>query len=351
MHFLSDSVKTPDCYPRDVSYSTPVPSMDQQRRLGRTVDRVAHYHLGRNGVHSVYDDWRGGRPKVTVYVATPREAPRVRALLPPVVDGYPTLVAIRQPAEAFSGLGTFESDLEAQTGIPARVISAIGKIESNGRWNAVRFEPHLFWRTKLGLPTSSTGQQIRDAMSSAQMAQVPYTPGATRAASSVGSETNAAALDRAAAVDPAVAVRSASFGAFQDLGASLLRVAGPDPTAALAAFRANPERISGLLFADWVAHAPAGFAAAAHALNFDQIAHYYNGCGDCTLYAGRLRDAYNSAWTLASSAVSTAEEHPISTALVGLTLVGGAGLFAYWAYRRRKRAIASNRRRAFRDAA
>lgn len=355
MHFLSDNVKRCGCYPRDVSYSMPMPSMDAQRRLGRTVDRVARFHLGQNGVHMVFDDWRGGRPKVTVFVDRPDKAPRVRAILPKVVDGYPTLVAIRQPATAFSGLGalgTFESDLEAQTGIPARVITAIGKIESNGRWSAVRFEPHLFWRTKLGLPTTSTGAQIRAAMSSAQMAQVPYTPGATRAASAVGSETNSAALDRAMAVDPTVAIQSASFGAFQDLGRSLLRVAGSDPRAALAAFKANPQRISGLLFKDWVQHASPNFTTAAHALDFDQIAHYYNGCGDCSLYAGRLRDAYNSAWQLpsqaASAAEAVAEDNPVTTAVLGLTLVGGAAAFAYWAWKKRK-PVARNR--SFRYAA
>lgn len=353
MHNLSDSVKTSGCYPRDVSYS--MPSMDRQRMLGRTVDRVAARHLGRNSVHAVFDDWRGGQPRVTLFVDRPAAVSRVRALLPLVIDGYPTAVQVRQPAVAFSGLGalgTFESDLETQTGIPARVISSLGKIESNGRWNAVRFEPHLFWRTKLGLPTSSTGQQIRAAMSAAQMAQVPYTPGATRSASAVSSETNLAALDRAMRVDPTVAVRSASFGAFQDLGASLLRVAGGgDPVQALAAFKADPQRISGLLFKDWVQHANAGFSTAAHALNFDQIAHYYNGCGDCTLYAGRLRDAYNSGWTLPGQVVTTVEEHPLSTALVGLTLVGGAAAFAYWAYKKRGHSVTANRRRSFRYAA
>lgn len=188
-----------------------------------------------------------------------------------------------------------DAELERRTGVPARVIVAIRSVESRQIWSATRFEPHVFWRRHLGLPETLTGRQIRAKLSVVQLSQVPYTPGPSGAASHLIAETNRLATNRAMKIDADVGVRATSWGAYQDLGAALLAVAGGGvPVEAVKAFDENPQRISGLLFVEWCKHRP-HFAEIARSLDFEKIAHAYNGCTDCTHYAGRLRAAYNAA--------------------------------------------------------
>ena len=196
-----------------------------------------------------------------------------------------------------------DSTIAASTGIPLAFVRAIRAVESNGSATAVRFEPHVFWRIRKGLDSRATGPQIRDALSAAELAQVPYTPGnadwraahglspcrISRAASCSGSETDAAAFQRAYAVDPATAIRATSFGAFQVLGGHLLGIY-PDPARAVAAFRANPATVSEQLLVHWINANPEAKAAAQRGDIYGWVSRF-NGCSDCTAYETKFRAA------------------------------------------------------------
>lgn len=253
---------------------------------------------------------------------------------------------------------------EAQ--IPVTALRSIRSVESGSNPAAIRFEPHLFWRGRKGLPTGATGAQIRGAMTAADMAAVPYTPGNTswrsanglepcridRSASCTGSETNRAAFNRAFAIDPALAVRSTSWGSYQVLGGHLLSL-WSDPARAVREFDADPQIVGERLLASWMRANPRA-QAAARDFNWAELAHRYNGCSDCTAYVTRLRAAYdrwNPEWERVRAAVEAAGALATSSggmaigATAAVVAVVGAGAFAFWAYRRRKRMTANRRRR------
>ncbi len=187
-----------------------------------------------------------------------------------------------------------DNQLEAITGVPRRVIIAIRMVESRGHWDAVRFEPHIFWKIHKALPVEWSGKKIREHLSPEELVSVPYTPGLTGAASHIAAETNRAAVERAMLIDANATVRATSWGAYQDLGAALLAEVPGDPSTAVKRFDADPRDMSGKLFARWVKGRP-HFGAIARSLDFDACARIYNGCTDCTLYSSRLRAAYNAA--------------------------------------------------------
>lgn len=196
-----------------------------------------------------------------------------------------------------------DSTIAASTGIPLAFVRAIRAVESNGSATAVRFEPHVFWRIRKGLDARATGPQIRDALSAAELAQVPYTPGnadwraahglapcrISRAASCSSAETDAAAFQRAYAVDPATAIRATSFGLYQTLGGHLLSLY-PDPTRAVAAFRANPATVSEQLLVHWLNANPEAKEAAQRG-DAEAFVRRYNGCSDCSAYVAKFRAA------------------------------------------------------------
>jgi hypothetical protein len=253
---------------------------------------------------------------------------------------------------------------EAQ--IPVTALRSIRSVESGANPAAIRFEPHLYWRMRKGLPTGATGAQIRAAMTAADMAAVPYTPGNTswraanglspcridRSASCTGSETNRAAFERAFRLAPTEAVKATSWGSYQVLGSHLLRLYGDSPSAAVRAFDADPRTVGERLLASWMRANPRA-QAAARAFDWGELAHRYNGCSDCSTYVSRLRDAY-SRWSAewesvraaveaaGALAVSTAAHNPMTTILLGVTVVGAGSAFAWWAY---KRSMRRNRRR------
>lgn len=253
---------------------------------------------------------------------------------------------------------------EAQ--IPVAALRSIRSVESGANPAAIRFEPHLFWRTRKGLdPSTATGARIRAAMTTADMAAVPYTPGNTswriansltpcridRSASCTGSETNRAAFERAFAIDPAVAVRSTSWGSYQVLGSHLLGLYS-SPSEAVRAFDADPRTVGERLLASWMRANPRA-QAAARAMDWAELARRYNGCSDCSTYVTRLREAYSRwgpEWESVRAAVeaagvlavSTVSRNPLTSALVGVTVLGGGAAFAWWAY---KRSMKRNRRR------
>lgn len=165
-----------------------------------------------------------------------------------------------------------DQELAARAGIPLRILLAIRAVESGGRATAVRFEPHVFWRIRKRLPRSATGGQIRDSLTAAELAAVPYTPCSAdwraanglppctrgnpprpyvQAASLVGSETSRAAFERAFRVDPVAAVEATSWGLYQVLGGHLLSTQGGTPAQAVAAFDRDPSGVGRAMLISW----------------------------------------------------------------------------------------------------
>lgn len=240
--------------------------------------------------------------------------------------------------------------------LPVKTVSAIRYVETGGRPSgsaAIRFEPHVFWRTKLGLPRSASGTQIRNAMSAAQNAQVPYTPCSTewrtanglppcldsqghersRAASAVAAETNRAAFERAFAVDPDKAVRATSWGAFQVLGGNLLEAYGGSPATAVAAFWANPADASERVLIKWFQNNPRGYAAARDQRWFDFVVEYNTCCSGSGETQANCRgcDVYLNRFTEGLRLEPIAE-----AAGGGLLFAAAAGLGLWWWSRRRR---------------
>jgi hypothetical protein len=264
---------------------------------------------------------------------------------------------VAREAYSFSGLGqtapspadVTDAHLANDAGIPVPVLRAIRHVESGASPSAVRFEPHVYWRLKLGLSQRATGAQVAAAIPSGGQSQVPYTPGPTRAASAVGSETNRAAFNRAFAISPANAVRATSWGSYQVLGGHLLPMFGNDANRAVQAFDASPAAVSERLIVAWMNANPVA-RVYARSLDFARFASRYNGCDmPCDLYAGRLRAAYNTAlpaWRAVEGAVGVATLQawpswaPWAIAGgIGTVVLGGAGLGA-WAFMRHRRRAA-----------
>jgi len=162
-----------------------------------------------------------------------------------------------------------DEDIARLIGIPAAVAAAIRAVESGPRPNprAVRFECRLFNRDS--------------------RFHVPFTP-------PLGTkvETDRAAFEHAMTLDPATAVRSSSFGAFQTMGAHLLAVTGKGPVEALAAFDASPAKLSVAMLAHWVHGVPRFLEwANADPPDFMAIALRWNGKAS---YAAKLKAAYDA---------------------------------------------------------
>lgn len=198
-----------------------------------------------------------------------------------------------------------DASIAAAKSIPIDFVRAIRAVESGGDPRAVRFEPHVFWRIRKGLPDDATGPQIRAALSQSDLNLVPYTPGNTdwrtanhlppcrisRAASCSAAETNEAAMNRAMAVSAVAGMQATSYGLFQVLGAHLLALYGNDPVRALAAFRADPTGVSEALLMRWLDANPRALAAA-RAKDVLGFVQRYNGCGDnCDAYVAKFEHA------------------------------------------------------------
>lgn len=262
--------------------------------------------------------------------------------------------------------------LAAQANIPVAVLRAIRSVESGGNASAIRFEPHVFWRQVLGFPDprpgvpTATGGQIRDAMSAAQFAQVPYTPCSTswrtahglapcmrhgavynHAASLVSTETNRAAFERARRVNQEAAINATSWGLYQVLGEHLLR-AFPGSADPVAAFYADPLDTSNRMLVSWFRSRPSAAAAARSVPpNFGELAAAYNGSqawGTNVARAfarGDMGIVRSGAARVVAEAAETVAEHPAPVAL-GVAMFGAAAYFAWWAYKKRMK---RNRRR------
>lgn len=303
-------------------------------------------------------------------------------------------------AYAMMGLGQAAgADLDAwrrdyglarDAGIPVAVVRAIKGHESGGNPAAIRFEPHVFWRKQKGLPSRATGPEIRAALTAADMAAVPYTPGNLawrtahglprcpnhdRAASCTGSETGRTAFNRAFAINPRFAVEATSWGSGQVLGGHLLEMFGGDPRRAVDGFYADPTGVGDRAFVSWWRDARADTVAAANATppNMSLVGSRYNGCTlgteSCTRYVSGIQRAYNeaaSAWERVRAAVeaagalttgasttivSTVRRNPMTTALIGATVLSAGAAFAWWAYSKSKVSRNRKRRRISRNGA
>ena len=196
-------------------------------------------------------------------------------------------------------------------GIDPRMLRAMRAVESHGKPSAVRFEPHKFHRETAGA--------FRD--------QVPYTPGEGRPASAVRSETNRAAFERAYRLEPAAAVRSTSWGAYQVLGGVLLRLYG-SPAAGVQAFDRSPTRVSDELLVAWFADRPDALAAA-RSHDFGAFARLYNGpLYYVRGYDQKLAEAYEVAlrqWLARSTSLPLLGGLLLGTSIAAL-VVGGVRL-------------------------
>jgi hypothetical protein len=210
---------------------------------------------------------------------------------------------------------TDTSRIAEATGIPLPFVEAIRATESAGIASAVRFEPHLFLRIRpeyvvVVEPGPMAGTRRSEARAKGF---VPYTHGATRAASDSREETDRGAHDHAWALDPDAVMRSSSYGTFQVLGGAFLdahkpaRPLYPSPQAALAAFDADPSRVSDDLLVHYLRSRPA-LVAAAKRNDARGFVAGYNGCqcehdamgnvigdGACERYLRRFRAALNAA--------------------------------------------------------
>lgn len=168
--------------------------------------------------------------------------------------------------------------LRAITGLAARVLHAIQTVESRGRDDVLRFEPHLFVRKRPDLE-----------------GRIPYTPkGApSQMWSVVRSETDRLAFNRAFKLAPEEAVLSTSFGSYQVMGWALLPE-GANPAAAVAKFWAWPDAVSDRMFARWIERNPAA-KQAARAKNWVEFARRYNGGGQKEHYGRMIAQAYLAA--------------------------------------------------------
>lgn len=169
---------------------------------------------------------------------------------------------------SFPGICEYVTDYSAtadSAGIPKEIMAAFVAVESNGDNLAVRFEPHKFNGNQN--TTSGDGKNT-----------MPYTPNGS-GFSSVASETNRAAFEKAFLIDRRKAITSTSFGSVQVLGGHLLKLYKNDPDKAKEAFfgqAPDDQKISKQLVISWFEGRPAAVAAA-NSDNFAELARLYNG--------------------------------------------------------------------------
>ena len=162
-------------------------------------------------------------------------------------------------------------------GLEVAIVQAIGQVESGGRDDAIRFEPHLFHRK---------APQFKD--------QVPFTKPPDLVFSTTESETNEAAFDHAFSLDKMAAIKSVSWGRYQVLGGKLLILFGT-PDKGVAGYKADPFNTSFELLDTWFSTGNGPKAvAAAKVKDFITFANYYNGETRRFTYGGAIAREYNA---------------------------------------------------------
>ena len=165
-----------------------------------------------------------------------------------------------------------QDDAANELEIPVAVIQTIQAVESNGKPESLRFEPHVFLRKRPDLEE-----------------QIPFTRG-PRGYSVTRSETSKAAFEYAFGLDPESATESTSFGLYQVLGGHLIKIYG-SPAGGVDSFYAAPEECSYKLLISWFKDSPRALKAARQ-LDWDRLARYYNGPGQVEFYGAALRREY-----------------------------------------------------------
>ena len=182
-----------------------------------------------------------------------------------------------------TGIPVLVRECAERLGIKPAVLEGFRRVESGSAGpRAIRFEPHLFLRSRPG-------------------ADIPYTPSERGPWSLVSSETDLQAFQRAYAIDQDVAVRSTSWGLFQVLGGYLLAAfLGPnneiDPERAVLAFWDSAETVSYKILEAWFRGNPRALAAAqSEPPDLRNLVRYYNGSGQVERYFGLLSAAIKAA--------------------------------------------------------
>ena len=182
-----------------------------------------------------------------------------------------------------TGIPVLVRECAERLGIKPAVLEGFRRVESGSAGpRAIRFEPHLFLRSRPG-------------------ADIPYTPSERGPWSLKASETDLRAFQRAYAIDQGVAVRSTSWGLFQVLGGYLLAAfLGPnneiDPERAVLAFWDSAETVSYKILEAWFRGNPRALASAqADPVDLLDLATRYNGSGKAHEYKGLLSAAIKAA--------------------------------------------------------
>lgn len=186
-----------------------------------------------------------------------------------------------------------DTELARRAGVPVGIIAPIRTIESGGNPLAFRFECNKFNED------STT--------------RVPCTPAPGVRFSRTPSETNRAAFNRAYAINPRVAIESSSFGLYQQLGSTLLRLYS-SPAAAIAAFDRDPSGVSARLFEEYF-QVRDGLRAAANRQDWRALAEGYNGSDR---WYERFMELYSA---------------PRSTGFVAMLIAAGVGYVAWRKWR------------------
>jgi peptidoglycan hydrolase-like protein with peptidoglycan-binding domain len=189
------------------------------------------------------------------------------------VAGRNTLKAARDDGWAYDdGPSQPQIDAANELGIPVDVIQTIEAVESGGKPRALRFEAHVFLRTR---------PDLRE--------QIPFTPG-PRGYSVTRSESDKDAFERAFTLDPKAATESTSFGLYQVLGGHLIKLYG-SPESGVDHFYASPTEVSYKLLVSWF-KASSRALKAAREKDWKRLARYYNGPGQVEHYGAALEREY-----------------------------------------------------------
>lgn len=193
------------------------------------------------------------------------------------IAGPKTQAAARErgwdPSEAIPEM---VAQVAASLDIEPAALEALRRVETGAasRPDAIRFEPHVFLRSRPDL-----------------RGQIPYTRGARGAWSTTASETGRAAFDRAFALAPKEAVEATSWGLWQVMGWALLKQ-WSEPVEACCQFFASPEPVSYALLSNWIRE-NRRFLTAIRSRDWARVARVYNGLGpNVENYASKMRAAY-----------------------------------------------------------
>jgi LAS superfamily LD-carboxypeptidase LdcB len=212
-------------------------------------------------------------------------------------------------------------EVERITGdkIPVEVLLGFMAIESKGKADAIRFEPHIF----VGKGASwmkLNGKRGRPELKGAAPDKVPYTrPSKSPYYSRVFGETNKKAFESALRVDPVWAVYSTSFGTYQVMGFNILtdnntKFLGLNAEEFYNKFKANPEEVSDDTIIRWITKKRAWRNIAKEKnpkrpLNDSELRElikYYNGAGQIEAYFSRIGGGLKKAYEKAILTVNSA---------------------------------------------